>query len=149
MFAISGFFKDFVTSMVPHSIAAHFPAGLIPAAVLFLVWSFVAGDGCPSRSAMGMVAIATAVVPVSMASGLYDWRKHYRGVHAAIFAKKIALAVLLLALGILALLFFRTAAEAAWRLWLGYGLVAVMVPVVILLGHYGGKLAYHWRNRED
>jgi len=144
-----GFFKDLVTSMVPHSIAAHFPAGLIPVAVIFLAWSFVAGDACLTQAALGMIAVATAVVPVSMATGLYDWRKHYKGVHAAIFAKKICLAVLLLGLGISAITLFRSAAEAAWRLWLAYGLVALMFPVVILLGHYGGKLAYHWRNRED
>jgi len=144
-----GFFKDLVTSMVPHSIAAHFPAGLIPAAALFLVWAVLSGDACLARAAMGMVAVATVVVPVSMATGLYDWRKHYQGVHASIFVKKIGLASLFLVLGILALFLFRSATGEGWRLWLGYVLVAAMVPVVVLLGHYGGKLAYHWRKRED
>jgi hypothetical protein len=89
------------------------------------------------------------MVPVSFLSGVRDWRTKFHGGHAPIFYRKIRLTGLLFLLG---------GSAAGIRLihpgvlfdggvfnWLYIGCLFSTLPVVVLLGHYGGKLAFQWK----
>jgi uncharacterized membrane protein len=144
--------RDLADSFILHAVAAHFPNGLIPAAVLFLFLCFLSRSLRFEETAYLLLLLVLVVIPLSLASGIYDWRKRYGGVRAGIFYKKIVLAVLL---------FILTSGAAGLRylhpeifhqdhpLQTVYlSLVGLAFVVSVLLGHYGGKLAFQWRNRK-
>ncbi len=144
--------RDFYDTLVVHAVAAHFPNGLTPAALLLLALSIALEDGGLERAAFWLLAVVLAVAPVSAFTGVLDWRRHFSGAQAGIFYKKMALAAALVLLAASALtLRLRhpdlMAAGSGYRnLYLV--LVGAMLPVVVLLGHYGGKLVFHWRTRK-
>lgn len=128
-----------------HPVAAHFPAGLFPTAALFLAFYAVVGNPGFEAAAFWLIVTATAVVPVSLGSGLYDWQKHFGGRRAPIFLKKIGLAVALLVLSLLAA-FLRYGhpellTATGWQRGLFLLCLLGMLGCVMLLGHYGAILA--------
>lgn len=143
---------DLVASLRVHSVAGHFPNGLIPALHIALLCYAVTGRSSFETTAVFLLALSLAVVPISMASGLYDWRRHYAHIHAKIFFKKIILAFALLLVGTAAL-WIRLSHP---QLWEGAGsnlrslylvLLSLALVLVVLLGHYGGKLVFEWRKQ--
>ncbi len=135
-----------------HPVAAHFPGGLIPAAALFLPISIVLGNAALESAVFWLILLATAVVPVSVGSGIHDWRKYFGGRRAPIFFKKLGLAATLFTLGLLAL-FLRygppeLAAVPGWPRVLWLALLAGMLACVVLLGHYGALLAAQRRDAQ-
>lgn len=144
--------RDMLDTFVLHPVAAHFPNGLIPTAVLFLLLALLTGNSCLDHAVFYLLGMVLAVIPVSMSSGIYDWRTRYHGERALIFYKKISLAgtLLLLVLSALVLRYAHPAllAENGSGKWVYVGLVLTMLPVVTLLGHYGAKLAYKWKKKE-
>ncbi|NIR34408.1 MAG: hypothetical protein GWO11_08915, partial [Desulfuromonadales bacterium] len=119
--------------------------------VALLVFVFT-GRPCFETMAVFLLGLSLAVVPVSMASGLYDWKRHYAHIHAKIFLKKILLASSLVLVGGAALL-LRLMHPDLWsaedptlrRIYVGLLLAAL--ALVVLLGHYGGKLVFEWRKQ--
>lgn len=143
---------DMIRTFVLHPVAAHFPNGLIPTAALFLLLTLLTGNVFTEHVVIYLLSVVLAVIPVSMASGIYDWRTRFHGEWALIFYKKIGLATILL-LFVLAAVGLRHArpallAEGGAGKWVYVGLVLAMLPVVTLLGHYGAKLAYQWKKKE-
>lgn len=144
--------RDMIETFVLHPVAAHFPSGLVPTAVLFLLLALLTASPYLEHAVFYLLGVALAVIPVSMASGIHDWRTRFHGERALIFYKKIGLASTLLLL-VLAAAGMRYADPALLvaggaRKWVYVGLVLAMLPVVVLLGHYGAKLAYQWKNKE-
>ncbi|MEJ2470516.1 MAG: hypothetical protein P8Y91_00595 [Desulfuromonadales bacterium] len=127
-----------------HPIVAHFPNGLIPTALFFVVLALAAQSSRLEETAFWLLMVAGAVIPVSLISGLYEWRKEFAGRRAAIFTKKIVLASLLLVLALLALILRGGQAGLLLRndlqSWLYGGVLLGMLLCVILLGHYGSIL---------
>jgi PAS domain S-box-containing protein len=143
--AKNGLLQDMFATFKLHPMAAHFPNGLVPTAVLFLLVYSVIGHACLETATFWLVMVATAAVPVSLGSGLHDWKNHFSARRAPIFFKKIGLAVTLLALGLAAIALSYghpgLLASADWKYWLFLSCVAGMLGCVTLLGHYGGILA--------
>ena len=129
-----------------HPVAAHFPNGLLPTAALFLLLSLVFGNPGFEATAFWLLTVAIAVVPVSLGSGLHDWQKHFGGRRAAIFYKKIALAITLLTLGLVAIAIRYGQPEllttGGWQRWLFLVCLSGMLGCVMLLGHYGALLVF-------
>lgn len=127
-----------------HPVAAHFPGGLIPTAALFLVLFIITGNIEFEATVFLLLVVATAVVPVSLGSGIYDRKKYFGDSKAAIFKKKIALGLTLLLLGFLSMLIRLSWHElfwlGSWYLWVYLGCVGGMLLCVIALGHYGAIL---------
>lgn len=128
-----------------HPMAAHFPNGLLPTAALFLLFYLVSGNASLEVATYGLVLVATAVVPVSLGSGIHDWRKHFGGQRSPIFIRKISLATILLGLGLAAIALRYGRPELlqspGWERWLFFSCLSGMLGCVTLLGHYGGILA--------
>jgi rubredoxin len=145
--------RDLYDTFRLHPVAAHFPNALVPVAAVLLGAALAGGDGCLEGAVFQLLAFVLGVVPVSIASGIYDWRTRFGGERAPIFFKKLALALLLLLL--------LAGALALQRLHPGLlrhpgpgrrllaGLVLAALPVVVLLGHYGGKLAWQWKKQRE
>lgn len=142
---------DLKASFVPHAVASHFPSGLIPAALLAMILALATGRGAFDTIVFYLLILAWMAVPVLVVSGITDWRKRFGGVKATIFYKKISLA---------AVLFLSGGCAIAIRLshpdilqddgilhGIYLGLVPLMVLCTVLLGHYGGKLAFQWKKR--
>jgi uncharacterized membrane protein len=141
--------RDLADSFLVHAVAAHFPNGLLPSAVLFLILDYLLGDSRFETAAFFLLVLSLAAIPVSLASGIYDWKKRYGGVRARIFYKKIFLAVALFVLSAAAAGLRYSFPESSCALKKVYSaLMGLSLTVAVLLGHYGGKLAFQWRNRK-
>lgn len=137
---------DLAANFRLHSVVAHFPCGLVPTMALFLPLVFFFAPTGMETAIFWLLLVVVAVTPVTLASGLYAWQKHFDGRRAGIFIKKIALALTLLVLGALAILLRYGQAELLesgdWRRWLYLLCLAGMLACVALLGHYGSKLVF-------
>ncbi len=144
--------RDLWETLVVHAVAAHFPNGLMPVALLFFLLSLVTVNPHFGPASGYLILLVVAVVPISLASGIYDWRRRFKGTPALIFYKKIGLAILLFLLGLGAIQLRRSYpefADASVLIQLLYGVVLfAMLGCVTLLGHYGGKLAFKWKDNQ-
>ena len=140
-----GLFKDMKKTFLFHAIAAHFSNGLIPVAVLYLLLTLSTGSTYFEHTVEHLIVIVVMAIPVSFFSGVYDWKTKYRGAKAPIFIKKLRLSVLLFVLCISAVAIRLSIPDVMNRQgvehWLYIVLLFSMLPVVTLLGHYGGKLS--------
>jgi len=141
-----GLLRDLYQTLVLHAVAAHLPNGVLPAALLFLALSLVTANPCLEPASFYMTALVVVCLPLSLVSGVYDWRNRYGGAKAPIFFKKMALGVLLLLLGVAAV-WVRFTHPALMSdgggLRLCYlGLLGGMMACAVMLGHYGGKLVF-------
>lgn len=139
------FFREMKNSFELHPVAAHFSNGLVPVAVLYLLLSIALGDRFFEHTVIDLLVVVLAGVPVSFYSGVREWKTKYNGAKAPVFEKKIRLSMLLLVLCMIAVL-IRIAAPSVMQdggfLALVYvASLCAMLPTVVLLGFYGGKLA--------
>jgi uncharacterized membrane protein len=128
-----------------HAISAHFSNGLIPVAVLYLILALPASDPFFERTVLHLLVVVILAVPVSFVSGILDWKKKYNGAKAPVFMKKIRLGVVLFVLAVCAV-WIRFAEPGVMSgggtlHWAYILILLCMLPVVVLLGHYGGKLS--------
>ncbi|MEI8185480.1 MAG: hypothetical protein WCG19_02180 [Chlorobiaceae bacterium] len=128
-----------------HAIAAHFSNGLIPVSVLYLLLTLYTGNTYFEHTVEHLIVIVVMAVPVSFFSGIHDWKTKYRQAKAPIFIKKIRLSGLLFTLGVFVAGIRLSIPDVMNRQgiehWLYLVLLFSMLPVVTLLGHYGGKLS--------
>lgn len=140
-----GLLREMRETFFLHAIAAHFSNGLIPVAVLFLLLTLPTGNPFFEHTVEHLIVISLMAIPVSFFSGLHDWKTKYRGAKTPVFLKKIRLSILLFALAVATvtvrisipdIMYYNT-----WLHWVYIVLLLSMLPVVTLLGHYGGKLS--------
>ncbi|NTV01317.1 MAG: hypothetical protein HGB04_00835 [Chlorobiaceae bacterium] len=142
---IGKFLDEMRRTFFLHAISAHFSNGLIPVAVLYLLLALPAADPFFERTVLHLLVIVLLAVPVSFVSGILDWKKKYNGAKAPVFMMKIRLAVTLCILAVCAVS-IRLACPGALSgegllHWAYLLIILAMLPVVVLLGHYGGKLS--------
>ena len=144
--------RDVIDTFLLHPVAAHFPNALLPTAFLFLLVSVFNGSLYFEHAVFFLLCTAVGVVPVSLASGIYDWRTKFEGIRAGIFYKKIVLASSLLLLGLSAVLIRSSHPglmhEGGSLKWVYSVVLLAMVLITAMLGHYGAKLAYQWKKRK-
>lgn len=147
-----GLLHEIITTFKLHPVAAHFPAGLVPTAALFLTISAATDHAGLETAAYWLILVATAVVPVSVASGLRDWQRSLGGRSAPVISKKISLALALFLFGLVAISLRHgdpgLPAAGGWQGWLYLVAVAGMAGCVMLLGHYGAMLAARGADRQ-
>ncbi|MBZ4218854.1 MAG: hypothetical protein LAC69_01495 [Chlorobium sp.] len=137
--------KEMKKTFLFHAIAAHFSNGLIPVAVLYLLLTLSIGSTYFEHTVEHLIVIVLMAIPVSFFSGIHDWKTKYRAAKAPIFIKKIRLSFVLFLLCASAVGIRLTIPDVMSRPgiehWLYLALLFSMLPVVTLLGHYGGKLS--------
>lgn len=139
------FLEEMKKTFLFHAIAAHFSNGLIPVAVLYLLLTLSTGSTYFEHTVEHLIVIVLMAIPCSFFSGIRDWKTKYRAAKAPIFIKKIRLSCVLFLLCVSAVS-IRLAIPDVMSLqsiehWLYLALLFSMLPVVTLLGHYGGKLS--------
>ncbi|KUL20271.1 hypothetical protein [Chlorobium limicola] len=143
--------KDMKKTFMLHAIAAHFSNGLIPVAVLYLLLTLPTGNTFFEHTAQHLLWITFLAIPVSFFSGIHDWRTKYRAAKAPVFIKKIRLSFVLFALCIVAVSLRLSVPDVMARQdllhWFYVADLFAMLPVVTLLGHYGGKLSQQSRQQ--
>jgi rubredoxin/uncharacterized membrane protein len=144
--------QDLVANFRLHSVVAHFPIGLMPTSILFILLCFIVGHPGLESAAFWLLLVVVAVAPVTLASGIYAWQKYFAGRRAAIFFKKIGLALSLLLFGLIAILLRYDQpdllAVGGWRFWLYLLCLGGMFGCVVFLGHYGSKLVFQWHEQD-
>jgi len=143
--------KDMKKTFMLHAIAAHFSNGLIPVAVLYLLLTLPSGDTFFEHTVQHLLWITFLALPVSFFSGVHDWETKYRAAKAPIFIKKIRLSLLLFALCTVEVTIRLMVPEVMDHSdllhWFYIAVLLGMLPVVTLLGHYGGKLSQQSRQQ--
>ncbi len=141
----SGLFKEMKKTFLFHAIAAHFSNGLIPVAVLYLILTLATANSYFEHTVEHLILIVVLAIPVSFFSGIHDWKTKYRAAKAPVFIKKIRLSCLLFALCASAVAIRLSSPDVMSQQGIDHWLYLVtlfsMLPVVTLLGHYGGKLS--------
>jgi uncharacterized membrane protein len=137
--------QDMKKTFLFHAIAAHFSNGLIPVAVLYLMLFIPTGNSFFEHTTIHLMVITLMAIPVSFFTGVHDWKTKYKGAKAPIFINKLRLSGILFAFCIAAVSIRITVPDVmsatGFIHWLYIVLVFAMLPVVTLLGHYGGKLS--------
>ncbi len=93
-----------------------------------------------------VLLLGLLAAPVAASSGIFSWKVTYEGRTNKVFSRKILLTILLMLV---------TAVSLAWRIFypnvlvegssLSYAYLALnmgLLPISLLLGHYGGKIVY-------
>jgi uncharacterized membrane protein len=141
-YLLFGFAKDIFNTFTPHPVAAHFSNGLIPVSALLLFLWFLTGDISYETASFYTLTIAVLSLPVSVATGLLDWRNRYGNRKLPVFRVKLVLSLIVMALGVTAVaLRYSTGAPTTMYMLL----VGVMFCIVVVLGHQGAKLVFYWK----
>jgi len=132
-----------------HPILVHVPNGALPVGAAFLYLALLTGSADLERAAFFVLVAILLATPIAGVTGFADWKRRYGGRKVPVFYRKIGLA---------AALFVLTATAVALRglnpelfdrggdlLWLYALLVSATLPLLVFLGHWGGKLAFEWR----
>ena len=139
------FLEEMKKTFLFHAIAAHFSNGLIPVAVLYLLLTLSTGSTYFEHTVEHLIVIVLMAIPCSFFSGIHDWKTKYRAAKAPIFIKKIRLSCVLFLLCVSAvsirLAIPDVMSHQRIEHWLYLAILFSMLPVVTLLGHYGGKLS--------
>ncbi len=142
--SLGKFIDEMKKTFMLHAIAAHFSNGLIPVAVLYLLLALPTGDAFFEHTVIHLLVIVVMAIPFSFVSGIVDWKKKYKGAKAPVFEKKIRLGIALCVLALSAtsvrLFVPGVMAEQGLLHWVYVSMLLAMLPVVVLLGHHGGKL---------
>lgn len=139
-------------TFAPHAVSAHFPAALIPTAVLFLLLAVISTNRPLEFVAFSLLVVILISLPLTILTGFLIWQKNYQKSRTAIFIKKICLAGALLLIALPTLLWRWSNPE----LLASGGVVVVfylllhflMLVCVTFLGHYGGMLVSAKRKKE-
>lgn len=134
-----------------HPIMVHFPNGLLPASVVFLVVGAFLGLESFREAAFLNMVFVLATMPFVMVTGYLEWRRRYQGAKTFLFLLKISCSVVVF-LCLLLLVVWRfidptvtDPASANRLLYLGISLV--MLAGTAIAGHIGGKLVFAGRGR--
>lgn len=145
------FFRSLLKSLTDHvhPIVVHLPNGALPAGILFLYLALLTGSRDLERAAFFILVLVLVSTPVAGVTGYFDWKGRYGGRKVPIFHRKIGLAAGLFALELAGVVLrggwpglFGPGA-ALW--WVYLVLVTATLPLLVLLGHWGGNLVFEWR----
>lgn len=143
------FIREVRAIFILHAVSAHFSNGLVPVAALFLFLALLSGDPFLDHSVLHLLLVVFLAVPISLVSGIRDWRSKFHGRRAPIFTRKIVLSLVLFllcgaALGI-RLGQPEVIRQPGMLTWIYATCLVLMCGVVFLLGHYGASLAAQLR----
>jgi predicted heme/steroid binding protein/uncharacterized membrane protein len=130
----------------PHPMTVHFPIAFLMATALFLILYFTTRNHSFEMTSFYMLCLGVLVSPGAIVTGLFTWWVNYGAVPTPYVKYKISLSMILcLVVGILVIWrYLDPVLIIQWgTLWWIYAiLVFSLVPLVTLLGHFGGKMVF-------
>ena len=129
-----------------HPISVHFSIAYSIAFPLLAIIYILTGEASFETASYYMLLLGFLSAPVAAFSGFFSWRITYKGRRTRLFTRKLTFAVVLLAV-ITACLAWRylnpNILAAGTELSFVYLLMAVsLVPIVTILGYFGGEIVY-------
>lgn len=144
--------REMLETFQPHAVAAHFPNALLPTAALFFIIALVLGRPSFETAAFYLFCMVVLTAPVTLITGLREWKIKFSGQTAAIFTRKKILGSTLIILSLVtAVLRYNhpeMVSDGHALKYLYFALVLAMLGCVVMLGHYGGKLVSILMNKE-
>ncbi|KPA18300.1 flavin reductase [Candidatus Magnetomorum sp. HK-1] len=129
-----------------HPISVHFPNGIIPVAVLFVLMSAVFGSANVALAAFYNTVFVTLAMPIVLFTGYVEWQRRYGGTFTNLFITKIICGIVVLAMAILLTLWGifdeSVTQNNAVISWLYIFFYLVMLGAAGVAGHLGGKLVF-------
>lgn len=131
-----------------HPIPVHFPLALYPSSFLSFLLYFFYGLLELEHAAYIMLFLGTVALPLTIISGIADWKIRYRGQLTRVFKIKIISAFLILIFSLPAILIrFANPELVALPLnlmgWVYFILLGFSLIPCMIVGHYGGTLVFH------
>jgi predicted heme/steroid binding protein/uncharacterized membrane protein len=130
----------------PHPMTVHFPIAFLMATPLFFILYALTGNNSFEATSFSMLCLGVLGSAAAIATGFFAWWVNYGAVLTTYVRYKIALAIVLwMVLSILVIWRFLDPVLIirSGNLWWVYAiLVFSLVPVVSLLGHFGGKMTF-------
>ncbi len=139
-------FANFTLKHHLHPVTVHFPNGILPAVVLFLILSVYFNIVTLETAAYYNLIFVLLMLPIVLLTGFIEWQKRYKGIKSAIFITKILCSLIILG-AVNILVFWRlldpgvVAEGSPWK-FIYLGIAAGMLCVVGLAGYLGGKLVF-------
>lgn len=134
-----------------HPISAHFPNGILPASVVFLLLGVLPGLAKFNEVGFYNMAFVLLTMPMVLVTGYLEWQRRYKGAKTVLFLTKISCALIVL-VSLLILVIWRVVNPAvtdpgsADRL-IYLGISIVMLAAAGIAGFLGGRLAFAGRDR--
>jgi ribose/xylose/arabinose/galactoside ABC-type transport system permease subunit len=121
----------------------------MPVGAVFFYLALLTGNRDLERAAFFVLVAVLLTTPVAGVTGFFDWKRRYGGRKVPIFHRKIGLALGLFALAsagaVLRALNPTLFERGGGPLFVYALIVTATLPLLVLLGHWGGKLVFEWR----
>lgn len=132
-----------------HPITVHFPNGVLPVVLVFLLIAMVFKIESLETAAYYNLIFVLLTLPFVLLTGFLEWQKRYKGARTAIFITKIASALIVLATANV-LVFWRfldpgVTAEGSPSRFIYLGVAAGMLGAAGVAGYLGGRLVFGTR----
>jgi predicted heme/steroid binding protein/uncharacterized membrane protein len=129
-----------------HPISVHFSIAYSIAFPLLAIIYILTGEASFETASYYMLLLGFLSAPVAGLSGFFSWKATYKGRSTKIFARKLEFAVILLIV-ITICLFWRTLnpnilITGAELSFVYLSMAVSLVPIVTLLGYFGGEIVY-------
>ncbi|KHE92027.1 MAG: hypothetical protein SCABRO_02198 [Candidatus Scalindua brodae] len=129
-----------------HAIAVHFPTALYPVAIIFLFLALIFDRDSFRNTYFYLMIIAAFFTPISHFTGILEWKNKYRGAKTHIFINKIRFSLILSAVGAICVIWYWFSPDMLNYTGI-YNILFIIlnistIPLIIYLGHLGGKLVY-------
>lgn len=134
-----------------HPISVHFPNGLLPASVVFLVMGIIFGLAGFNEAGFYNMVFVLLTMPLVMVTGYLEWQRRYMGAKTVLFLTKISCSIVVL-VSLLILVVWRfvnptvTDPGSVDRL-IYLSIAGVMLAAAGIAGHLGGKLVFATREK--
>jgi rubredoxin/uncharacterized membrane protein len=129
-----------------HPITVHFPNGILPAVVVFLLLASFFKIAILESAAYFNLIFVLVMLPAVLLTGYMEWQKRYKGLRSAIFITKILCSLIVLTT-VNILVFWRlldptVASEGSPYRLIYLGIALLMLAAAGIAGHLGGKLVF-------
>lgn len=129
-----------------HPISVHFPNGILPVVLSFLVIAVLFNSASFEAAAFYNLIVVLLAMPLVLLTGYLEWQKTYKGIKTSVFITKIICGLVVLA-SVNILVFWRiidpgVVAEGSPAKWIYLGIAALLLGAAGLAGHLGGKLVF-------
>ncbi|WP_096894780.1 DUF2231 domain-containing protein [Candidatus Scalindua japonica] len=129
-----------------HALCVHFPTALYPVAIIFLFLALIFDRNSFRNTYFYLMIIAVFFTPISHFTGILEWKNKYRGAKTHIFINKIRFSLILSVVGALCVIWYWFFPETLNYTGI-YNIIFIIlnistIPLIVYLGHMGGKLVY-------
>ena len=138
--------KEWLIGYHWHPPSVHFHSALFPTAAILLVIYVLSHESSWERASFYVLSLGVLMLAGSILAGFFDWYTKYKAAQTKIFRTKIWLSLVLLAVGVILVIWRALSPELMQGGVFSRGLyitgLLLAVLLVIWIGYLGGKLIF-------